>query len=114
MQNPWANGPEWTGPCCDTDEDFWTNPTKDAFNEKDGEEDNERQKHQWYHDDGIFCMRAEDVLEYFTVLVVVRDYPKNYHAVEFSQEWNVKTGGFMETMEALERKKNKSGKSELK
>lgn len=43
-------------------------------------------------DDGIFCMLAEDVLQFFTVLVVARDYPSNYHAYEFSQEWKVQDG----------------------
>ena len=30
--------------------------------------------HSWYKDDGIFVMNVEDFLEYFTQLVVVRDF----------------------------------------
>jgi hypothetical protein len=66
---------------------------KDKFNSQD--QPTFRFQHSWYQDDGIFCMLAEDVLEYFTQMVVCRDYPENYFAVEYDQKWNVQKG-FME------------------
>lgn len=87
MQNPWANGPEWQGPCCDSDKDFWTLTVKDRFNDLEEGVQDDRFKHQWFLDDGIFCMRVQDVLEYFTVVVAQRDYPENFFGVEYDQQW---------------------------
>ena len=65
LQNPWADAPEWNGRCSDKDDQFWSEEIKAKFNSQDCDQD-ARYKHSWYLDDGIFCMMAEDVLEYFT------------------------------------------------
>ena len=35
LQNPWSEALEWRGKCCDMDDGFWTQETKDQFNSLD-------------------------------------------------------------------------------
>ena len=65
---------------------------KQRFNEHASGETSERYQHAWYQDDGVFCMMVEDVAEYFTQIVVCRDFPENFFAVEYDQAWNVQKG----------------------
>jgi hypothetical protein len=77
IQNPWSEALEWRGKCCDMDDGFWTQETKDQFNSLDvlkqagGDLSDQkslksnRYAHQWYQDDGIFVMRIEDFIQHF-------------------------------------------------
>ena len=44
---------------------------------------NSRFMHAWYEDDGIFCIKVEDFLKYFTQIVVVRDFAEQTFGVEY-------------------------------
>ena len=70
LQNPWSDAEEWKGDCSDKRSDFWTEEVKEQYNKAyedvctDG--GNSRFMHAWYEDDGIFCIRVEDFLKFFT------------------------------------------------
>jgi len=50
--------------------DFWTDEVKEQFlksyDEMRTDGGNSRFMHGWYLNDGIFCMRIEDFLDYFS------------------------------------------------
>ena len=50
---------------------------------------NSRFLHGWYQNDGIFCMRIDDFLDYFTQMVVCRDFTEQFFGVEYDQPWNL-------------------------
>lgn len=86
LQNPWNDGVEWNGRCSDMDK-FWTDEVKEkfiqAYDDMRTDAGNARFMHSWYQDDGIFCMRVEDFLEYFTQIVVCRDFTEQFFGVEY-------------------------------
>ena len=77
LQNPWNDAQEWTGKCNDMDP-FWTDENKqkfiDAYEDMRTDGGNSRFIHTFNMDDGIFMMRVEDFLEYFTSVIVCRDW----------------------------------------
>ena len=50
---------------------------------------NSRFLHAWNLDDGIFTMRVEDFLDYFTSIVVCRDWSEQFFGVEYEQPWKL-------------------------
>ena len=60
-----------------------------AYEEVRTDEGNPRFMHAWKQNDGIFCMRVEDFLEYFTQIVVCRDFTGQFHGVEYDQPWKL-------------------------
>ena len=50
---------------------------------------NARFMHGWYQDDGIFCMRIEEFLEFFTQMIVCRDFTEQFFGVEYDQPWQL-------------------------
>jgi hypothetical protein len=64
---------------------FWTPDVKAQFNSQNQREEgdviSDRFIHKWYADDGIFAMRIEDFLTYFSQLTVCRDFPTHCYGV---------------------------------
>ena len=92
LQNPWNDAQEWNGKCSDTDT-FWTEDVKqkflDAYEEVRTDEGNSRFLHGWYLNDGIFAMRLEDFMDYFTQIIVCRDWSEQFFGVEYEQPWKL-------------------------
>lgn len=65
---------------------------KSYFKSLSANKDNKRYVHEWYSDDGIFCMRAEDFAYYFNTIYVIRDFPDNYEGVRYSHSWDPSFG----------------------
>ncbi len=84
---------EWNGRCSDLNHDFWTDQVKqqflDSYDEMRTDSGNARFMHGWYQDDGIFCMRIEDFLDYFSQLTVCRDFTETFFGIEYDQPWNL-------------------------
>jgi hypothetical protein len=57
------------------------------MNMLDGYTDNERYKHRWNVEDGIFVMRIEDFVEMFNMMVIGRDFPDSIFGLKFDDEW---------------------------
>ena len=53
------------------------------------DEGESRFMHAFHVDDGIFCMRVEDFLDYFTSIIAVRDFDRKVHGYEYEQPWKL-------------------------
>lgn len=92
LQNPWNDAQEWNGKYNDMD-NFWSNDNKqkflDAYEDMRTDDGNSRFIHGWNMDDGIFTMRVEDFLDYFTSIIVCRDWTEHFFGVEYEQPWKL-------------------------
>ena len=92
LQNPWNDAQEWNGKYNDMDT-FWTEEIKqkflDAYEEMRTDDGNSRFLHGWYMNDGIFAMRLEDFLDYFTQIIVCRDWTEQFFGIEYEQPWKL-------------------------
>ncbi|CAI2382659.1 unnamed protein product [Moneuplotes crassus] len=91
IQNSWEDSPEWNGEFSDEDE-IWTPKLKKYFKSLSSNQDNPRYVHQWYSDDGIFCMRIEDFAQYFNSIYIMRDFPDNFEGVKYTSKWDPSFG----------------------
>jgi hypothetical protein len=91
LQNAWEDAAEWNGDYSDEDP-IWTPKLKSYFKSLSSNKDNPRYVHEWFSDDGIFCMRIEDFISYFNTIYVVRDFPDNYEGVKYSNKWDPSFG----------------------
>ena len=63
---------------------------KKKFNQLDqldGYTDNERYIHRWNINDGIFCIKIEDFVEMFNMVIVSRDFPNTYFGIQYDHQW---------------------------
>lgn len=71
---------------------MWTPKLKNYFKSLSSNQDNPRYVHEWYLDDGIFCIRIEDFAHYFNTLYIIRDFPDNFEQVKYLGSWDPSFG----------------------